>query len=237
MAVLRRGLTPIPSPIALPSPGRGAPPPAFSPPLPVGWECDGRGGQGGEELAGGLLRRGSRAFVLVLLLTAVTAGFAVTAPAAEVSEYDLKAAFLYNFVRFVDWPQDAFAGERTPLTICVLGEDPFGPSLDAVVRGEQVGERGMVIQRTGGLDDLGACHVLFVSRSERKRLAKVLARVQGQPVLTVADMEGFLRAGGVINFVQEDSRIRFLINTEAAERGGLRISSKLLRLAMAGSDR
>jgi hypothetical protein len=106
-----------------------------------------------------------------------------------------------------------------------------------VVRGERVGERELVVQRTDGLDDLDACHVLFISRSERKRLQKVLARVEGRPVLTVADMEGFLRAGGVINFVQEDSRVRFLINREAAERGGLRISSKLLRLAMSGPAR
>jgi len=178
-----------------------------------------------------VLRRAGKVALIALLLAAIAAA------GSDVPEYDLKAAFLYNFVKFVEWPPAAFAGQGTPLSLCVLGEDPFGGSLDAVVRGERVGARGLVVQRPDGLDDLDACHVLFVSRSERKRLAKVLARVQGQPVLTVADMEGFLRAGGVINFVQEDSRVRFLINTEAAERGGLRISSKLLRLAMSGPAR
>src|SRR5688500_17498304 len=104
-----------------------------------------------------VLRRARGLASIVLLLTTVTT---VAAAQPDVPEYDLKAAFLYNFVKFVDWPQDAFVGERTPLTLCVFGEDPFGRSLDAVVRGERVGERELVVQRTDGLDDLDACHVL-----------------------------------------------------------------------------
>jgi hypothetical protein len=150
----------------------------------------------------------------------------------ESGEYELKAAFLYNFVKFVEWPPDAFAGERSPLAICVYGDDPFGHSLEGVVRGESLGGHGLIVQRPARLDELDDCHVLFVSRSERQRMPQVLARVDGAPVLTVGDTDGFLRAGGIINFVLEENRVRFLINQEAAERSRLRISSKLLRLAM-----
>lgn len=169
---------------------------------------------------------------MALLRRVLTLVLLVAAPAgAQELEYPLKAAFLYNFVKFVEWPADAFAGERSPLTICVYGTDPFGDTLDNVVRGETVGERGLIVQRPESLDDLRDCRVLFVSRSERPRFPEVLSRIQGEPVLTVGDTDGFLKAGGVINFVLEENKVRFLINPEAAGRSRLKISSKLLRLA------
>lgn len=151
---------------------------------------------------------------------------------AQAPEYDLKAAFLFNFAKFVEWPPGAFASERSPLTICVYGKDPFGATLDSVVQGERVGERSLLVQRPDSLDDLGECHVLFVCRSAKDRLGEVMAQVSGKPVLTVADTDGFLRAGGVINFILEGTKVRFLIDQEAAERSGLQISSKLMRLAL-----
>jgi hypothetical protein len=165
-----------------------------------------------------------RSVLILFLLVALPAG-------AQELEYPLKAAFLFNFVKFVEWPDEAFAGVRSPIAICVYGSDPFGDTLDNVVRGETVGERGLIVQRPESLGDLRDCHVLFVSRSERSRLPEVLSRVQGAPVLTVGDTDGFLKAGGVINFVLEDNKVRFQINPEAAERSRLKISSKLLRLA------
>lgn len=167
--------------------------------------------------------------VLILLLALLA--LPVSAQEAPPLEYELKAAFLYNFVKFVDWPQDAFAGPRSPLTICVYGDDPFGSSLDGAVHGESLGERSLLVQRPAVLEELRDCRVLFVSRSERQRLPEVLSEVEGAPVLTVSDTDGFLRAGGIINFVLEDNKVRFLINQDAAERSRLRISSKLLRLA------
>lgn len=164
---------------------------------------------------------------LIVLLLALPAPAAAQAP-----EYHLKAAFLFNFVKFVEWPPQAFPGARAPLTLCVYGEDPFGRTLDEVVRGEKVGERSLAVRRPDSLEALDGCHVLFVSRSEAERLGGVLAQVGNRPVLTVSDTEGFLQAGGVINFVLEGSKVRFLINQKAAERNGLRISSRLLRLAM-----
>lgn len=149
-------------------------------------------------------------------------------------EYDVKAAFLYNFVKFVEWPAGAFRDDRSPIEICVYGTDPFGESLDGVVKGETVGGRGLVIRRpahlAGGAGFEG-CHVLFIAGSERERASEVLAVVAGRPVLTVADSDGFLRAGGMINFVLDEGRVRFRINEAPAERVHLTISSKLLRLA------
>jgi hypothetical protein len=170
-----------------------------------------------------LLRR-----VLILLLALPVSAQEAASPTPL--EYELKAAFLYNFVKFVEWPPDAFAGPRSPLTICVYGDDPFGSSLDAAVGGESLGERSLLVQRPA-FDELRDCRVLFVSRSERQRMPEVLSEVEGAPVLTVGDTDGFLRAGGIINFVLEENKVRFLINLEAAERNQLKISSKLLRLA------
>jgi hypothetical protein len=171
---------------------------------------------------------------VALLKRALALVFALALPAGAQEpspEYELKAAFLYNFVKFVEWPADAFAGAKSPLSICVYGSDPFGGSLEGVVRGEALGERGLLVQRPEALGDLRDCQVLFVSRSERQRLPEILARVGGAPVLTVGDTDGFLQAGGVINFVMEDNKVRFAINLQAAEHNRLTISSKLLRLA------
>ena len=176
-----------------------------------------------------ILRTPRTALILALLLPGLAA--------AQAPEYDLKAAFLFNFAKFVEWPPGAFDGVSAPLTICVYGEDPFGATLDAVVQGERVGERSLLVQRPDSLDDLDECHVLFICRSEKRRLGEVLAQVEGKPVLTVADTDGFLSAGGVINFILEGSKVRFLIDQEAAERSGLRVSSKLMRLAVTPGGR
>jgi YfiR/HmsC-like len=145
-------------------------------------------------------------------------------------EYDVKAAFLYNFTKFVDWPPSAFHDDRSSLRLCVLGEDPFGGSLQTIVK-EEVAGRKITVLRSGWISDPSGCQILFVSRSEEKRLTQILATVRGAPVLTVGDVEGFLEKGGIINFTLQGSKIRFEINQESADRAGIKISSKLLRLA------
>jgi hypothetical protein len=164
---------------------------------------------------------------LLLLLLAAPAATPAQ-PAAP--EYDVKAAFLYNFTKFVDWPAGAFPDERSSLRICVLGDNPFGNALQAAVGDEIAGHR-LTVVRSESISNPAGCHVLFISRSERERLARILGEVRNAPVLTVADSPGFLEQGGAINFVLDRSKVRFEINREAAERAGLRISSKLLQLA------
>jgi hypothetical protein len=163
--------------------------------------------------------------LLLALLLAVPA----LAGAQTAAEYDVKAAFLYNFAKFVDWPPAAFPDPNS-LRICVLGEDPFGKSLQAVTD-EQVGGHKLIVTRTESLAKPTGCQILFISRSERERLAQILAAVKGSPVLTVGDTDGFANRGVMINFVLEGSKVRFEINTESADRAGIKISSKLLQLA------
>jgi uncharacterized protein DUF4154 len=150
--------------------------------------------------------------------------------AAVPAEYDVKAAFLSNFTKFVDWPESAFTDERSALKICVLGKDPIGKSLQSIAGANEPGRKRMVL-RKAELRDPAICQVLFISRSERGRLPALLSAVRDVPVLTVGDTQGFLEQGGIINFVREGSAVRFEINQEAAERAGLKISSKLMRLA------
>ncbi|HEY4563473.1 MAG TPA: YfiR family protein [Thermoanaerobaculia bacterium] len=149
--------------------------------------------------------------------------------AQTASEYDIKAAFLYNFTKFVDWPPDAFP-DPSSLKVCVLGENPFGTSLQTIA-GELVGNRKLTVMRTDSLARPAGCQVLFISRSERERVPQILAAVKGSPVLTVGDTKGFVDEGVIINFVLEGSKVRFEINTDSADRAGLKISSKLLQLA------
>ena len=148
-------------------------------------------------------------------------------------EYDVKAAFLYNFTKFVEWPPDAFESPDSPMAICVFGDDPFGESLDAVVRGETLNGRRLEVRRTRSLQDLRDCHTLFVPGAERERFAEVFSALRDASVLTVGEVDGFLPQGGVIRFVVDQGRVRFEVNLDAAERSRLKLSSKLLRLARA----
>ena len=168
-----------------------------------------------------------RLLAACLLLAVDPAAAAHAQPAA--SEYDVKAAFLYNFTKFVEWPDAAFPDDS--FRVCVLGEDPFGKSLKALTGQEVAGRRLQVLSFRGGIARPEECHVLFISRSEQGRLAEILSGVRNFPVLTVADSRGFLEGGGIINFVLEGSKVRFEINQEAAERTGIKISSKLMSLA------
>jgi hypothetical protein len=177
-----------------------------------------------------LLRRFRKTF-LFLLAAACGLGVPAVARAEGVApEYEVKAAFLFNFTKFVEWPPAAYSDERSPLKICVLGNDPFGKTLHSLT-GEEVGGRRLSLMHPENLKDLESCHVLYVSRSERERLAQILAAVRSAPVLTVADTPGFIDQGGMINFILEGSKVRFDVNQEAAERAGLKISSRLLALA------
>jgi hypothetical protein len=155
---------------------------------------------------------------------------AAAAPGQPSREYDVKAAFLYNFITFTDWPASAFGGPDSPYVIGVLGDDPFGAVLDQIVSGEKIKSRRLVVRRFKTLADIHHCHILFICASEEYRLPEILRWVQGQPVLTVADMPGFAEAGGDIAFVS-GPRLKLVMNPVAIQSGNLAVSSKLLRLA------
>lgn len=143
----------------------------------------------------------------------------------------VEAVFLFNFTQFVDWPPQAFADAAAPIVIGVLGSDPFGATLDEVVRGEAVKGRPLVVHRGQHIEELVDCQILFISRSERTHLAPLLAMLKGRNVLTVSDLDEFASVGGMICFVLVDNKVRLRVNPEAAKAAGLTVSSKLLRVA------
>jgi len=147
------------------------------------------------------------------------------------SEYQIKAAYLFNFLKFVEFPDDSFADPLAPIVIGVVGDDPFGSSLPQVVVGKTVQGRDLVIRLYHPGENLRGAHILFISASERKRLPMILSDLRGSSVLTVADTPGFIDAGGMIQFLNENDRVRFAINLDAATRARLKLSSKLLSLA------
>jgi hypothetical protein len=149
--------------------------------------------------------------------------------AQKPTEYDIKAVFLFNFARFVDWPE-AGTTDR-PLVIGVLGQDPFGVRLDDALRGEKSNNRSLAVRRLKTVDDALDCDVLFISRSEQAKLAQILAKVKERPILTVSDIPSFAELGGMVGLVTEDEKVRLHINVEAAKGANLAISAKLLRPA------
>lgn len=179
-----------------------------------------------------LLKR-SGAVLAALLLMAGGPVAVAQGPPLVTSEYAVKAAFLYNFAKFVEWPAASFRGSRDPMTLCVLGEDPFGGELDQTVDGKTVMGRPIVVRRFAKPAGLEECRILFVSSSEGPQLDRVLATVGGRAVLTVGEEETFARAGGIISFVVRQNRVRFQIDRAAAARAGLSISSRLLEVAEA----
>lgn len=162
-----------------------------------------------------------------LLSAAATAA----AQYARAPEYEVKAAFLYNFAKFVEWPAQAFPSSSAPLRICALGHDPFGDTLNRIVQGKSISGRSILNQQVQSFADARACHILFFSRSDPDTLKQALDHLRDAPVLTVGENSEFLHLGGMINFVLEEDRVRFEINLRAAERHRLKISSKLLSVA------
>jgi len=159
------------------------------------------------------------------LLFAAASGFAAEAP----SEYQVKAAFLLNFTKFIEWPASAFAESNSPLAICILGKDPFGRDLDDIVQEESVNDRKLVVRRLNQSPAPQACQVVFIGNAERE-VRNILGGLSSG-VLTVGDGDGFIRTGGMIAFVIDNRRVRFDINQAAAVNAGLKLSSKLLSVA------
>ena len=177
------------------------------------------------------LDAGKRRIAGLLLGLALLVPFvkgASPAPAAS-PEYQLKAVFLFNFAQFVEWPSQGEPDRKTPFVIGILGDDPFGSYLDDLVRNEKVGDRPLVVRRYQRPGDISSCQIVFICRSELRSLNAILADVKEHSVLTVSDLDGFTRQGGMVRFAMENGKIRLRINVEAAKAGNLKISSKILR--------
>lgn len=165
------------------------------------------------------------------LAVALTAAAPLPAQAPKTTEYQVKAAYLANFPRFVQWPAGAARGES--FDICVLGHDPFGGALDAAVAGETIERVPVAARRIARPEEAGDCRVLFISASEEKQWKEILTALKTSSVLTVSDMREFARRGGIVQFILDGSRVRFEVNLAATVSSGLKLSSELLKLAVA----
>jgi len=193
---------------------------------------------------------GNVSCLLAMFAVCIIASIAPNAHAAPPSagEYQLKAVFLYNFVKFVDWPIESFADADEPIIIGILGNDPFGVIIDQTIKDKTVKGRKMIVKRSENIEDLGSpsarrgeekevCHILFISSSEERHLPTIIETLKDSSVLTVGEMRQFAQRGGMINFVIKENKISFEINVDAAERAKLKISSKLLKLAIIVRDK
>ena len=157
--------------------------------------------------------------------------FSASLHAAAPSEYALKSVFLYNFCRFIDWPSTAFASPDEPLTIGIVGQDPFGPLLNEAIAGETYHGRPIRIEHYRNAREIRRCQLLFVSRSEAGQIGEILAAVAGKNVVTVGETEAFLERGGMIALTADQNRVRLRINPVTLRTAAVDVSSKLLRVA------
>ena len=172
-----------------------------------------------------------RVFAVAALVCALLRPGLLRAQSGEPLEAQVKSAFLLNFARYVEWPANTFSNANSPIIIGVLGPDSLGRALDATIEGHTVEKHPVEIARSRRLSELIHCHVLFIAAPERERVRDELAQLKGKSILTVSDMEGFTDSGGMIRLKKVRGLMRFDINRSPAEASGLKISSKLLKLA------
>jgi hypothetical protein len=170
-----------------------------------------------------------RQYINTLLL--VFGLFFTTAQTTANREYQVKAAFLFNFTQFVEWPANALPETKTPLVIGVLGQNPFGTYLQEIISGEQVNGHPLVIQQYKNAEEIKTCHILFINLTEKDKPEQVIASLKGRSILTVGDGANFIKQGGMIRFITRDNKIQFQINPESAKGADLMVSAKLLKLA------
>jgi hypothetical protein len=166
--------------------------------------------------------------LLILLLTTMINTQKVY---ADANEYNVKAAFLFNFAKFVEWPNEAFKNSQSPIVISIVGNDPFERALNEF-QSKTINGRPTVIHRVPSLESLERSHVIFISKSEKDNLPEVLRMAEKWNSLTVGDMKSFMQSGGMINLIKVDNKIGFEINVSAADKANLKMSSKLLKLAV-----
>jgi hypothetical protein len=159
------------------------------------------------------------------------ASSSVSALGQSPTEYEVKAAFLFNFAKFVEWPATVFSGSETPFRICILGRDPFGNGLEQIVAGKKLDRRQIEIARPMNSMEAKNCQILFIASSEARQVPQILEHLKGVSVLTVADTNRFALMGGMISFVRDDDRVRFEINVQAADAAHLKLSARLMTVA------
>jgi hypothetical protein len=191
------------------------------------------------ELLTTVLRRYLCSFLCLplVLCIAVSGGMVAGAESPAPTMHQVEAAFLFNFAKFVTWPDDAFQRSGSALIIGVLGEDPFGTVLEETIRDKTVMGKKLAVKRFVRIHDAMNIHILFLSSSEESQLLPMLKALEKTTVLTVSDMDQFAERGGMVAFTVEDQKVHFNVNVDAVERAGLKMGSQLLKLARIVSDK
>ena len=170
-------------------------------------------------------------FMAVAIAWVLVAVPCLRAQSLKPTDYDVKAAYLYNFGRFVEWPANVASAQNDSFTVCVLGQDPFGQVLDGALAGETIAGKRVAAKRISNLQESANCQILFLTSGEEARLNTIIKALNKQAVLTVSDMPQFSQRGGMIQFVLEGKRVRFEVNLAAVQHAGLTLSSELLKVA------
>jgi hypothetical protein len=169
--------------------------------------------------------------VLVAALLQVISFARSAVPADSLNEYQVKAAFLFNFAKFIDWPDDTYSSPQAPFAICVLGKDPFGPTLDESLAGKTMNDHPVTVLRLKERSAARHCQMVFISSTESPNYGVIFESLRGASVVLVGETEGFAASGGTIEFFLDQDHVRFAINPETARRANLKFSSRLLALA------
>ena len=172
-----------------------------------------------------------RRSIAMLLALTLLIGPRVSAQGKATNEYEVKAAFLFHFAQFVEWPENAFREAASPLVYCTVGDDPFQGALETTFRGKAIGTHALQVKHFKQINDSQGCHVVFLGRPVKKSIVEELASLKGSPVLTVGETNQFIDENGMIGFCLEENKIRFEVNLDSAEKAHLKISAKLLTLA------
>lgn len=170
-------------------------------------------------------------YTVILSLYLWFGGIAQSAESLVVEEYQLKSVFLFNFAKFVKWPNTVFQDSRTPFYICIIGEDPFKQVLDIAIENENIDNHPVLVERLSNIEHAESCQIVFIAESEKENLSNILNYLQNYPTLTVSDIESFMEKGGMIQFFKLDKKIRLLVNPDKTKAVGLQISANLLRIA------
>jgi hypothetical protein len=166
-----------------------------------------------------------------LSIALIGGGFSPLRAEGDLGEYQVKAGFLVNFARFVEWPPEVMKDPSASLKVCIAGSDPFHGELDRIVQGKKIGSHPLEAMHVSRNQAARGCQVLFISFAEKKRIPEILTELAALPILTVGESNGFLQHGGMIGLIVEDERVKFEVNLEAAAKAGLKVSSRLLFLA------
>jgi len=192
------------------------------------------GGKSREQIRSrGCMRRHLQAIAATVCAACVLLPLTAGAQQSRPSEYQVKAVYLFNFSRFVSWPDRTTGDADAPFAICVIGKDPFGTVLDSTLAGESIGGKAVVARRVALAEQAAGCRVLFISASEDGRLKEILGSLEKSSVLTVSDIARFSERGGMIQFVLQGGRVRFEVNLASAAQANLTLSSDLLKVAVA----